>query len=242
MIDFLDAAIKANKEILDVIKNNTHEFLCEDISLGFGGDVSKRVDIIAEDIFIKHLEVFGDILTEERGLVEGDGEFNLIIDPIDGSNNFASNIPYFGTSVALKKGNDRVASVITNLATKEIFYKENKKFQKAKLDNLIFKGVVANRCSSIGIFERSYCSDFAYDILKSQKIKFRSLGAFALSLAYAREVDFVIYEGKRRVYDVEAGLHMCEDLYILEEDDFLLISKDKEIFAKISQLFKKREN
>ena len=100
---FLDAAIKANQEVLDVIKNSSHEFLCEDISLGFGGDMSKRVDLIAEDIFIKHLKVFGDILTEERGLVEGDGEFNLIIDPIDGSNNFVSNIPYFGTSIALKK-------------------------------------------------------------------------------------------------------------------------------------------
>ncbi len=44
-------------------------------------------------------------------------------------------------------------------------------------------------------------------------------------------------EGVMRSYDVEAGLFMCEDLYTYFKDDIFLVSKDKEIFDKISQLF-----
>jgi myo-inositol-1(or 4)-monophosphatase len=54
-------------------------------------------------------------------------------------------------------------------------------------------------------------------------------------LAYAHDVNFVLYEGKMREYDIAAGLFMCEDLYIKKTEDLLLVSKNKEIFGKIAQ-------
>ena len=239
--DFLDAAIDANKEIALLIEEKRDDFLCEAISLGAGGDISRRVDLLAEDIFVKHLSQFGDIYSEECGFLEGNGKFDIIIDPIDGSNNFVSNFPYYGTSVAIKERGKYKAAVIANLANGDIFVKDETKFKKANLKSLIFKDVKKNRFSKIGIFEKSYCSKKIFKILKSSNIKFRSPGAFALSLAYANDVDFVIYEGKLRLYDIAAGFYMCEDLYLFNEEDVLLISKDKVIFDKISQLFKKGE-
>lgn len=241
MKDFLNATINANKEIALLIEENRHDFLCEAVSMGAGGDISKRVDLLAEDIFIKHLKDYGDIYSEECGFLEGNGKFDIIIDPIDGSDNFVSNFPYYGTSVALKEKDKYKAAVIANLANGDIFLKNEMKFQKGNLKSLIFKDLEENRFSKIGIFERSYCSKNFFKILKSSNIKYRSPGAFALSLAYARDVDFVIYEGKMRVYDIAAGFYMCEDLYIFNEKDILLISKDKEIFDRISQLIKKGE-
>ncbi len=236
---FLNAVIEANTEILEFITSNKHEYLCEELSLGAGGDISRKVDLIAEEIFVKNLEKFGNIYSEECGFLPKDSEFDIIIDPIDGSDNFASNIPYFGTSVALKYKDKCVAGVIVNLANGDIFYKDEDLFQKANMRSLVFEDVKKNTMSRVGIFERVYRSKTIFDRFRKENIKFRSPGAFALSLAYAHDVNFVVYEGDMRVYDVEAGLYMCNDLYKIIEDGLLIISKDKEIFDRISQLFRK---
>jgi len=236
MKNFFDATLKANIEIMKLISSSSHSYLCEKVSLGAGGDISRKIDLLAENIFVKHLKKFGDIHSEECGYIQGDGEFEIIIDPLDGSDNFVSNLPYFGTSVALKYKNRCIEAVIVNLANGDIFYKNQDLFQKANIETLHFKDVKKNNLSTIGIFERSYCSKNLLDKFKIQKIKFRSPGAFALSLAYAHEVSFVAFEGEMRVYDIEAGLFMCEDLLNFISQDILFISKDKEFFDKMSQL------
>ncbi len=234
---FFNAVIEANLEILRLLQNGSHKEFCQKISIGAGGDMSRKIDVLAEDIFIKHLKKFGNIYSEECGFLSGIGEDDIIIDPIDGSNNFMSNLPYFGTSVALKYKDTYKAAVVTNLANGDIFLKDKNKFQRANLQKLTFSEVSKNPNSCVGIFERTYCSEIVFEKLKNNYIKYRSPGAFALSLAYAHDVDFVIYEGKMRIYDIAAGLYMCEDLNILKKEEFLLISKDKETFDRIAQLF-----
>ena len=241
MTDFLSATIDANIEIMRLIKKTSHDYLCEKVSMGAGGDISRRIDLLAEDIFVEHLKKFGNIQSEECGFVEGNGEYDVIVDPIDGSDNFVSNLPYFGTSVALKKGEKHIAAVIVNLANGDILYKDEKRFQKANIESLNFIDVEKNSFSKVGIFERSYRSKVFFDIMKKENIKYRSPGAFALSLAYAHDVSFVAYEGNMRIYDIEAGLYMCENLYKIVTQNMLFISKDKEIFDRISQLFRKGE-
>ncbi|NOX15507.1 MAG: inositol monophosphatase [Epsilonproteobacteria bacterium] len=236
MHGFKKEVIKANKEIKNLINDNSHKFLCEEISIGFGGDISMRIDLLAEEIFIKHLSKFGNIFSEECGFIDNKSDFNIIIDPIDGSANFASNLPYFGTSVALKNADTCLAASVVNLSNGDVFFKENESFEKANLDKLIFQNIESNDFSKVGIFEKSYCSQIIFEKLKKEKIKYRSPGAIALSLAYAKEVDFVMYEGVMRDFDVEAGLFFCKDLYVNKREDFLLISKDKETFDRITQL------
>jgi len=235
MTDFLEATIKANKEILRVISTCSKEELDKSISLGAGGDVSSKIDLVAEEIFIKYLSSFGNIYSEECGFIDHQKEFDIVIDPIDGSDNFASNFPYYGTSVALKKENQTLVGIIVNLANRDIFYKDENEFVKADLFDLQFKKVVKNNSSKVGLFERAYCSKATPELMRRYGIKYRSPGAFALSLAYAHEVDFILYEGLKRKFDIEAGLFMCQDLYVKNDDEILLVSKDKEIFGRISQ-------
>ncbi len=241
MKNFFDVTTEANIEIMKLISISSHSYLCEKVSLGAGGDVSRKIDILAEDIFIKHLKSFGDIYSEECGYIQGDGEFEIIIDPLDGSDNFVSNLPYFGTSVALKYKNRCVEAMIVNLANGDIFYKNQDLFQKANIKTLNFEDVKKNSLSTIGIFERSYSSKNLLDKFRTQKVKFRSPGAFALSLAYAHEVSFVAFEGEMRMYDIEAGLFMCEDLSNFISKGIVFISKDKEFFDKMSQLLREGE-
>lgn len=236
MKDFFDATISANKEIYELIQNGLEAEHFQSTTKGAGGDISSKIDLIAEDIFIKHLLKFGDILSEEKGLVQSkNSEFQIIIDPIDGSDNLASNVPYFGTSVALKKAEKTVAGVIVNLANGDIFIKDTQEFTRGNLNNLVLKKVISNPHAKLGFFERSYSSVKFATLFREYNIKYRSPGAFALSLAYAHDVNFVFYEGSLRIFDVAAGEFFCEDLYTLKTPSLLLVSKNKEIFDKISK-------
>jgi len=233
--NFINASILANKEILDLIESNSDENFHQSHSLGAGGDISIKIDLLAEEIFIKHLSQYGNINSEECGFIDNNSKYEIVIDPIDGSANFVSNLPYYGTSVALKYENKCIVGIITNLSNGEIFIKDESRFERGNLKDLVLKKVMKNQNSKLGIFERSYCSEHMASELRKNKIKYRSPGAFALSLAYTHDVDFLIFEGPMRIYDVEAGLYMCEDLYMYKTKKLLLISKDKEVFDKISQ-------
>jgi len=232
---FIEAVISANKEIIELLESNSGEDFCQSISLGAGGDISSKIDLLAEEIFIKHLSHYGNIYSEECGFIDNNKNDKIIIDPLDGSDNFASNLPYFGTSVALKRDEKCIIGIIVNLANGEIFIKDNNSFRRANIKNLEFKIVEKNSYSKLGLFERTYCSKNTPEKMREHAIKYRSPGAFALSLAYAHDVNFVLYEGKMREYDIAAGLFMCEDLYIKKTEDLLLVSKNKEIFGKIAQ-------
>ena len=235
---FIKAVLQANKEIYECLhvkgleEEDYHSFC-----IGAGGDRSSGIDLKAEKIFIAHLSTFGTIHSEESGIIENtDSSIDIIIDPIDGSDNLLSHLPYYGTSVAYKEKGKCTQAIIVNLANGDVFIKNEHSFLKGKLHHSQFTKVMPNAISKVGIFERSYCSQILLPKLHSLGLKYRSPGAFALSLAYAHEVSFVMYEGVMRSYDVEAGLFMCEDLYCYFKEDIFLVSKDKEIFDKISKL------
>ena len=231
---FINSCLEANREIYQLF------LYCDDsfknkVSQGFGGDVSIKADLEAEKIFIKYLSKYGQIFSEESGYV-GEGEFKIVIDPLDGSDNFKSNFPYYGTSVSLKKDDKVLAGIITNLSNSDVFIKTSDYFKKGKLFSKSCHDVVENSFSTIGIFERAYANKPLANKLKDSGIKFRISGAVALSLAYAREVDFVLFYGTLREFDISAGFFMCEGLYSFHNKDTYLFSKDKQIFDKIKSL------
>ncbi|MDR1285939.1 MAG: inositol monophosphatase [Campylobacteraceae bacterium] len=238
-MDFLRSVINANLEIYHLLQNSAHNFLCKKISYGFGGDISIRADLEAENIFIKHLKGFGVIYSEESGIIGKGGDI-IIIDPIDGSENFISNIPYFGTSVARQKNGIITHAVVANLSNGSLHVKNSDIFQKRSLFNLETENIFLNTFSNVGIFEKSYNSYKLHDFLKNERLKYRSMGALALSLSIAHEVNFVLYEGQIREFDIAGGWYMCEDLFRFKNDNFLLVSKDKGIFDKISNFIKEQ--
>ena len=228
MTEFINSVIDANKEIYQAFQ--TKKDLKKPIKKGFGGDISIKADLLAEEIFTKHLKSFGEIFSEESGVV-GSGKDTIIIDPLDGSDNFKSNIPYYGTAVAIK---NKVA-ITVNLANQDIFIKTKEFFKKGKLFEDSFEDVKINQDSSVGIFEKGYKPNN----LQNFDIKYRTLGAVALSLSYAHEVDFVLFKGKRRDFDIVGGEFMCEDLFIYKTDELLLVSKNKDIFKQIKHIMSK---
>ena len=227
---FIEAVILANKELYTYININLslndYEYTN---TIGFGGDNSLKMDLIAENIFIKHLEKFGNIYSEECGLLSTNKECTIIIDPLDGSNNFYSNLPYYGTSVALQKNGITIAGFVTNLVSSVIIYRafddEIKYFSLLKETN--FTPINLSK-TKFSIFERAYEYPAICNFLSKNNIKYRSLGAVALSLSEANNYDFVLYGGKIRDFDVAAALYICKELFIYRTDKILLISQNKQ--------------
>ena len=237
---FLNDAILANRLIYTEIKSGYKSEWQKEFNIGAGGDRSSGIDLFAEEIFIKYLSKYGSIDSEESGKI-GDGNKKIIIDPIDGSSNALSHFSYFGSSIALLNEKKSVeVAVITNFASGEIFYKiKNSNLKVGFLDDInSFKDEKIVQNSKIGLFEKAYSNYNVVKLLNENGFKFRSPGALALSLAYARRVDWVLYIGKIRDYDIKAAIAMCEDLNITIQNDYILVSKDKNIFNLINDILK----
>jgi len=227
---FIKAVLKANKEILTYLEQDlTKDDFEYTNKSGFGGDNSLKIDLIFENIFIKHLSNFGNILSEECGFIDNNSEFTIVIDPLDGSNNFYSNLPYFGTSVALKTEDNVLAGFVANLSSKTVIFRAfDGNVQYFCLQNMKEKSILKNNKSKISIFERAYKYPNICQALKQKNIKFRSLGATALSLANAMDYNFVLFKGKVRIFDILAGLYICKNLNIYQDNKTVLIAKEND--------------
>ena len=52
------------------------------------------------------------IYSEECGEISKKSEYEWLIDPIDGTINFAAGLPLFSTSIALKKNNETIFGIV----------------------------------------------------------------------------------------------------------------------------------
>jgi myo-inositol-1(or 4)-monophosphatase len=237
MTDFIQACIKANEEIANALKEGFDASWFEKTVVGAGGDVSSKLDLMAEAIFVKHLGPFGHIESEESGLI-GEGADKIIIDPIDGSANALSLFPFYGTSVARVNADGILdAAIVCNLANLDIFFTTTANgVQQGKLFSTSFHAPHTAPNAEVGLFEKAYANPTLVALLDQEKLKFRAPGAIALSLAYARSVNYVLFMGEFRIYDFAAGLALCEGLEVIVEEDYVIVSKEKEIAQKIEKL------
>ena len=237
MTPFMQACIKANEEIAHAIEGGFKQEWFEKTKVGAGGDVSSKLDLLAEEIFVKHLGGFGQIESEESGII-GQGEQRIIIDPIDGSSNALSLLPYFGSSVAKINSTGVIdEAIVCNLANGDVFFKSpNQALLQGKLFGSSFHRPHKTPNAEIGLFERAYAYPELVALLGTQKLKFRAPGAVALSLAYAHSVKYLLYMGEFRIYDFAAGLALCEGLEVIVEEDYVIVSKEKIVADKIKLL------
>ena len=239
MNSFLEACIQANETLYIKINEGFDAQWSEKTEVGAGGDISSKLDLMAESIFVKYLGSFGQIESEESGVI-GHGIEKIIIDPIDGSANALSHFPFYGTSVA-KVNQEGIldVAVVVNLANGDIFFKlVGEKLQQGKLGSRMYHTVHPVLSSEIGLFEKAYAHPLLVTALDEEGLKFRAPGAIALSLAYAHSVHYVLFMGTFRIYDFAAGLALCEGLEVIVESDYVIVSKEKSIAIQIETMIK----
>jgi myo-inositol-1(or 4)-monophosphatase len=160
------------------------------LGVGAGGDKTFPIDKVAEDIIISELESSGlplSIISEEYGLKElNGGGKKVLIDPIDGSKNAISGIPFYCTSIAIAEG-DTIGSISTayvvNLINGDEFHAEKNKGAFLNGERIATQKdgefyLVAYEAQTPG-------NDISRILpLLSKSRKTRCLGATALDLAY----------------------------------------------------------
>ncbi|MGP1579985.1 MAG: inositol monophosphatase family protein [Wolinella sp.] len=240
MDSFVLSVLEASKKIIEHFRHGDPALYMKQ-GEGAGGDESLRADLLCEEIFASYLKQYGTIHSEESGEIAGTGAGILYLDPLDGSDNFASHFPYYGASIALCDTENRTQkAVIVNFCSQEVFLREDSSSEAlyGHLSNPLSSYVpLASlpKMKKVGIFERAYKDSRLGERIHALGFKFRSPGAIALSLAQAHNVDFVLFRGKERIYDTKAGLFLCEGLHMLHnEGNFLLVSRDAEVFKKLA--------
>ncbi len=65
-----------------------------------------------------------NIIDEEAGVVDNNSEYTWVVDPIDGTSNFANGIPTYGIMIGLLQSNSSVASGVVLPSLNEIYLAE----------------------------------------------------------------------------------------------------------------------
>lgn len=130
-------------------------------------------------------------LAEERGMVIGKSEDILwIIDPLDGTTNFAHQLPFFTISIAAYRKNEGLCGVIYQPYTKELFVAEKGRGAYLNGERLRVSHTEKIEDSIVGtgfpfdVVENPYPYMDYFMKLTREGVTFRHLGSAALSLAY----------------------------------------------------------
>jgi myo-inositol-1(or 4)-monophosphatase len=207
---------------------------------GAGGDRSSGIDLALERIFVDALSPYGVIESEESGII-GEGEGRIILDPLDGSSNALSRFPYYGVSVArLDREGILREALVANLANGDVFLAdEDGEPLQGHLEREGFEPPRTAPHPEIGLFEKAYAQPEIVAALDAEGLKFRAPGAVALSLAYARSVNYFLFVGPFRVYDFAAGLALCRGMEIVVEEEYVLVARKRETLERIERLVRR---
>ncbi|MBD3184381.1 inositol monophosphatase [Candidatus Poribacteria bacterium] len=113
MLDIAVAAANQSSIILMERFGNIQQIVSKDsVKKEFVTDVDLQVEgeiiTIIRDEFPDHC-----ILSEERGDLIIDSDYKWIIDPLDGTHNYAHKMPLFGTSIALEHKGQVIIGIVT---------------------------------------------------------------------------------------------------------------------------------
>lgn len=189
---------------------------------GAGGDKTFPVDKWAEDIIVAEVEKahregenFG-LVSEELGVRKyGEGNKTVLVDPIDGSNNAKSGIPFFSASLALLNGDrlsDLAVGYVINLAMGDEFWAVRGK-------GAYKNGARIRTSASEGLTVVAYEASFpAHDLPKIMPLlkkakRTRCYGSTALDLSYLASGAFSVFATATasRTFDYAAGMLILEE-------------------------------
>lgn len=203
-------AAKAAGKILSRMLGNTHHIMKKGEI-----DLVTEADLAAEKIILEivdHSFSRDNILSEEAGRRDEASNRTWLIDPLDGTTNYAHRFPFFAVSIALEIENEVVLGVVYNPYMNEFF-------EAAKGNGAYLNGETLRVSATTTLQESLIATGFPYDvhersegvlkllekmIVRAQGI--RRLGSAALDLCYvaAGRLDG-FWEESLKPWDTGAG-------------------------------------
>ncbi|HBA87157.1 MAG TPA: inositol monophosphatase [Geobacter sp.] len=210
---FLEVATAAAREAGALQK----ERLWGENALSYKGetDLVTEVDRRCEELIVNRIALAfpeHSFLAEEKEYQGGSAPFKWIIDPLDGTTNFAHGFPWFCVSIALEREGEIVLGAIYHCMMDELF-------TAVKGGGAFLNGVAIGVSKRAPLRQSLVATGFPYDLARDNENNFgnfvelhlaargvRRAGAAALDLAYvaAGRLDGY-WECKLKPWDVAAG-------------------------------------
>jgi myo-inositol-1(or 4)-monophosphatase len=216
---FTERAVEIAREAGAFVKERLHA----DHSIDFKGEINlvTEADRGSEKIItsrIKHLFPDHDIMAEEGTNVTRGSEYRWIIDPLDGTTNYAHGFPVFCVSIALQRMDEIILGVIYNPMLDELFVAE-------RGEGASLQGKKIHVSDTERLAEAFVATGFPYDVRensgdalayfdemipKAQAV--RRAGSAALDLAYLAAGRFDgFWELRLKPWDTAAGWILVEE-------------------------------
>jgi myo-inositol-1(or 4)-monophosphatase len=183
------------------------------------GDFVTSADLKVEQSLLETLRYYypnANFITEESGVIKGDGE-TIVIDPIDGTSNFIHGIPLMGIVIG-KIVNDKITDgIIFNPILNEFYWASegkgawcnNKRLRVSKRQNL--SNCLIGTATPFG--ERGYINYYKeLDQISKLTSGVRQLGSASINLAYlaSGKIDG-FWEKNLNLWDVCSGVLLVKE-------------------------------
>ncbi len=205
-----NAALEAGKILKDNFEG-TFKISSKDVVSNLVTEIDQKsedkiIEIIKRD-FPGH-----NIISEEAGLIFQESEYKWIIDPIDGTVNYAHSIPLTCVSIAVEKNEQVIAGIVYNPMANEFFFAEKEK-------GALFNDEKIAVSKTFSLKKSLLVTGFPYDSSKykpdpvsvfkkfiMRDIPIRRLGSAALDLCWTACGRFDgFWEYNLNAWDVAAG-------------------------------------
>lgn len=180
-----------------------------------------EVDHKSEDLIVTQLSLVfptHSILSEEREKIERGSSYKWIVDPLDGTTNFAHAFPIFCVTVALEYEGEVILGVIFNPNLEELFvaekkkgaYLNNKKISVSQTTELSKSLLATGFPYDIRTNKNNNLNHFSNFAVRAQAV--RRAGSAALDLAYLACGRFDgFWEFQLAPWDSAAGVLLAQE-------------------------------
>jgi myo-inositol-1(or 4)-monophosphatase len=213
MKDFLTVAIDAARRAGGILRENIHGTR----EITFKGDINlaTEMDMRSERLVVETLLASfpgHGIIAEEETQIRNESGFQWIIDPLDGTTNYAHGYPCFSVSIALEHEGEIIVGVVYDPMRDELFSARKgsgavlngKKIRVSGIDTLI-KSLLATGFPYDRKVSEKNNMDYFHDLLMASQ-EVRRDGSAALDLCYVASGRFDgFWELKLKPWDVAAG-------------------------------------
>lgn len=219
MIHYREFAILIAKEAGALLKQRFHKK--HDIEYKGTINIVTEADRLSEELLVTRIKQGfpdHDIITEESAGIQKGSRFRWIIDPLDGTTNYAHGFPFFCVSIALEKDGEVILGVIYNPILDELFVAEkgvgavlnDEKLAVSRTDELVKSFLATGFPYDISVNPDNNINYFSGLAFKVQAI--RRAGSAAIDLAYLAAGRFDgFWELKLSPWDTAAGWLMVTE-------------------------------
>jgi len=213
MTDFMSVACQAARTAGSILREN----LGGAREITYKGDINlmTEMDMRSERAIVGTISAaFPEhgVIAEEETDLRGGSEFRWIIDPLDGTTNYAHGYPCFSVSIALEHQNEVIVAVVFDPMRDELFsaqkgsgaYLNDRKVRVSSVDTLIRSLLSTGFPYDRTVSDRNNM-DFFHDLLMaSQEVRRDGSAALDLCSVAAGRFDG-FWELKLKPWDVAAG-------------------------------------